>query len=30
LGNVSVIPYSTGPGIDYRWYTGEEALISPR
>jgi len=27
---VSVIPYSTGPGIDYRWYTGEEALISPR
>ena len=30
LGNVSVIPYSTGPGIDYRWYTGEEAQISPR
>jgi prepilin-type N-terminal cleavage/methylation domain-containing protein len=29
-GNVSVIPYTTGAGVDYRWYTGEEALISPR
>ncbi len=30
MGNVSVIPYSTGPGIDYRWYTGEPATLTPR
>lgn len=30
LGNVSVIKETRGPGVDYRWYTGEEPLITPR
>ncbi len=29
-GNVSPIPYTTGPGVDYRWYTGETSLLTPR
>ena len=29
-GNVSPIPYTTGAGVDYRWYTGEPAQIQPR
>jgi prepilin-type N-terminal cleavage/methylation domain-containing protein len=29
-GNVSSIPYTTGPGVDYRWYTGETSILSPR
>jgi hypothetical protein len=30
LGNVSPIRYTTGVGVDYRWYTGEAPQLTPR
>jgi prepilin-type N-terminal cleavage/methylation domain-containing protein len=29
-GNVSNIPYTTGKGVDYRWYTGEPPQLQPK
>jgi prepilin-type N-terminal cleavage/methylation domain-containing protein len=29
-GNVSNIPYTTGKGVDYRWYTGDAPQLQPK